>query len=112
MMKKVIVFLVLLLCLIAAGCEDSAEESAGKSDDNALIVRNHYTQGGDIRFRGHGAYVPVGDYHVFVNIPPGEYEVTFETRGTPGQTFRTKGTVVFEGHNETKTVRVEMFGIQ
>lgn len=111
-MNKWLVLCMLLLGLIAVGCEDSAEEAAGKSDDNALIVRNHYTQGGDIRFRGHSAYVPVGDYHVFVNIPPGEYEVTFETRSTPGQTFRTTGTVVFEGHNETKTVRVEMFGIQ
>lgn len=103
---------VLLLGFIAVGCEDSASKSAGKSDDNALIVRNHYTQGGDIRFRGHGAYVPVGDYHVFVNIPPGEYEVTFETRAIPGQGFRTRGKVVFEGHNETKSVRVEMFGIK
>jgi hypothetical protein len=107
-----IAILAMAAALAVTGCEDSAEQAAAKSDGNALIVRNHYTWGGWVGFRGHQPYVAVGDYHVFRDIPPGTYEVTFESRNTPDRQFRTRGTVTFSGNNETRTVHVQMGGIQ
>ena len=50
--------------------------------------RNEYTWGGHIAFMGYQRYLAVGAHHSFEDVPAGTYEISFESRRTPGNQFK------------------------
>ena len=120
-MKRVVILNVLLAlgAALVSGClDDDRDDSGGGSGPassgtgNVLLVRNEYTWGGYVGFMGRQPYMAVGDHHSFEGVPAGTHEITFESRHTAGQQFKTRGEVTFTGRNEIITVRVSQFGIR